>query len=152
MFLKASYVWTILLKINIVARLTCFFLFLFLWKLLQGRIQAMWKLWFHKVKLWKLDKSNFHIKSGNLVMKSGKKRGKIINKIGENRSFHIVNIDTVIALVIRPSFSFFFCSTLNYIQLPAFFGNNKHRFFTFILRILREPDDPEGFSEYPQDP
>jgi len=57
----------------------------------QGRIQTMWKLWFHKVKLCNLYKIE---KCGKKI---GEKIGKIFNKIGENRNFHIVSIDTASA-------------------------------------------------------
>jgi len=49
----------------------------------------MWKLWFHKIKL-----SNLH-----KVWEYNKEIGEIINKIGENRKFRIVSIDTESAAV-----------------------------------------------------
>jgi len=48
----------------------------------------MWKLWLHKVKSSKLHKI------GKYGKKIGEEIWKIINEIGENRSFHIVSIDT----------------------------------------------------------
>jgi len=53
---------------------------------MQGLVQTMWKLWFHKVKFLN------YIKSGNMVYKLGKKSGQLSTKLGKIGTLHIVSI------------------------------------------------------------